>query len=98
MVILIARTSSEGVRCLCQIHAARADTQNPTFCDSGGTSDPYVIVQVSNEKRKTKVIKKDLNPEWGEKFELVVNDVNDSLKVCQLYPLLAPYMLVKDAA
>lgn len=48
---------------------------------SGGTSDPYVIVQVSNEKRKTKVIKKDLNPEWAEKFELVVNDVHDSLKV-----------------
>lgn len=48
---------------------------------SGGTSDPYAIVQVSNEKRKTKVIKKDLNPEWAEKFELVVNDVHDSLKV-----------------
>ena len=49
--------------------------------DSGGTSDPYAIVQVSKEKRKTKVIKKDLNPEWAEKFELVVNDVNDTLKV-----------------
>jgi len=49
--------------------------------DSGGTSDPYTIVQVGNEKRKTKVIKKDLNPQWSEKFELVVNDVNDSLRV-----------------
>lgn len=27
------------------------------------------------------VIKKDLNPEWNEKFELMVNDVNDSLRV-----------------
>jgi ankyrin repeat protein/tetratricopeptide (TPR) repeat protein len=49
--------------------------------DSGGTSDPYTIVQVAKEKRKTKVIQKDLNPEWAEKFELVVNDVNDTLKV-----------------
>ena len=49
--------------------------------DSGGTSDPYAIVEVGKEKRKTKVIKKDLNPEWDEKFELVVTDVNSMLKV-----------------
>ena len=49
--------------------------------DTGGTSDPYTIVQVAKEKRKTKVIKKNLNPEWAETFEVVVNDVNDILKV-----------------
>jgi hypothetical protein len=49
--------------------------------DTGGTSDPYTVVQVAKETRKTKVIKKNLNPEWAETFELVVNDVNDTLKV-----------------
>ena len=28
---------------------------------------------VGGEKRKTKVIKKELNPEWKEKFDLVVS-------------------------
>jgi hypothetical protein len=49
--------------------------------DTGGTSDPYTIVQVAKETRKSKVIKKNLNPEWAETFELVVHDVNDTLKV-----------------
>jgi len=61
--------------------------------DTGGSSDPYTIVQVgpksngppvsffAKETRKTKVIKKNLNPEWDQSFELVVNDVNDTLKV-----------------
>lgn len=61
---------------------------------SGGTSDPYAIVQVSNEKRKTKVIKKDLNPEWAEKFELVVNDVHDTLKV----PDIRAHLLLRCCA
>jgi stromal membrane-associated protein len=37
--------------------------------------------QVGNEKRKTKVIKKELNPEWQEKFELPVDDLDQMLKV-----------------
>ncbi|EKX38147.1 hypothetical protein GUITHDRAFT_77473, partial [Guillardia theta CCMP2712] len=49
--------------------------------DSNGTSDPYAVIQVGSEKRKSKVIKKDLNPEWNEKFEMVVSDLNDSLRV-----------------
>ena len=41
--------------------------------DSGGTSDPYVRVHIGDETTngvKTAVKKKDLNPEWREKFEL----------------------------
>jgi hypothetical protein len=49
--------------------------------DTGGASDPYTIVQVAKEQRKTKVIRKNLNPEWAETFELVVHDVNNTLKV-----------------
>lgn len=32
--------------------------------DSGKTSDPYVVVSLGNEKKKTPVIKKTLNPVW----------------------------------
>jgi Ca2+-dependent lipid-binding protein len=45
--------------------------------DIGGKSDPYVAVgwAYSREKHKpkTKVIKKNLNPEWDETFELTHN-------------------------
>ncbi|EDR26000.1 hypothetical protein, conserved [Entamoeba dispar SAW760] len=33
------------------------------------TSDPYVIVSVGVEQRKTKTIMKNLNPTWGDSFE-----------------------------
>lgn len=54
--------------------------------DRNGFSDPYLKMQIGNgaDKRQrcqTKVVKKNLNPEWHETFELLVTDVNDVLKV-----------------
>ncbi|GMH14094.1 hypothetical protein Nepgr_015935 [Nepenthes gracilis] len=39
--------------------------------DLRGTSDPYVKVQYGNIKRKTKVIYKNLNPQWNQSFEFL---------------------------
>ena len=50
--------------------------RNLEAMDSGGTSDPYAIAAVGKEKRKTKVVKKELAPEWNEKFEIIVEDLN----------------------
>ncbi|EKE40822.1 hypothetical protein ENU1_078210, partial [Entamoeba nuttalli P19] len=33
------------------------------------SSDPYVIVSVGIEQRKTKTVMKNLNPTWGDSFE-----------------------------
>ena len=52
--------------------------------DSNGTSDPYVVVHVGSEKRKTKVIQKELNPQWNEKFDILVTDVQGTLRL-QVY-------------
>lgn len=42
-----------------------------------GTSDPYVKLSLSGERlpsKKTTVKRKNLNPEWNEKFKLIVKD------------------------
>eukprot|EP01119_Soliformovum_irregulare_P021513 TRINITY_DN7177_c0_g1_i1.p1 TRINITY_DN7177_c0_g1~~TRINITY_DN7177_c0_g1_i1.p1 ORF type:complete len:262 (+),score=64.34 TRINITY_DN7177_c0_g1_i1:31-816(+) len=34
--------------------------------DIGGTSDPYVVFKIQDQKQKSKVIQKNLNPVWNE--------------------------------
>ncbi|CAL0331118.1 unnamed protein product [Lupinus luteus] len=38
------------------------------------TSDPYVVVKMGKQKLKTRVIKKDVNPEWNEDLTLSVSN------------------------
>ena len=40
--------------------------------DSGKSSDPYIVVQFSGQKKKTYPKPKTLNPEWNENFEFKV--------------------------
>ncbi|PIN11690.1 putative Ca2+-dependent phospholipid-binding protein [Handroanthus impetiginosus] len=37
------------------------------------SSDPYVVVKMGKQKLKTRVIKKDVNPEWNEDLKLSVS-------------------------
>ncbi|XP_004288396.1 PREDICTED: probable ADP-ribosylation factor GTPase-activating protein AGD11 [Fragaria vesca subsp. vesca] len=38
------------------------------------SSDPYVIVKMSKQKLKTRVVKKSVNPEWNEQLTLSIVD------------------------
>ncbi|CAN4079884.1 unnamed protein product [Withania somnifera] len=38
------------------------------------TSDPYVVVRLGKQKVKTRVVKKNLNPEWNEDLTLSVSE------------------------
>nr|AFK34568.1 unknown [Lotus japonicus] len=38
------------------------------------TSDPYVVVKMGKQKLKTRVIHKDINPEWNEDLTLSITD------------------------
>lgn len=40
------------------------------------SSDPYVVVRMGKQKLKTRVINKDINPEWNEDLTLSVSDPN----------------------
>lgn len=51
--------------------------------DRGGTSDPYITFQVLNRKEtcQTRVMSKNLNPEWNETFVLTASS-RDVLSIC----------------
>ena len=53
-----------------------------------GTSDPYVKLRFSGEKlpaKRTSVKMKNLNPEWNEKFKLIVKDPQLQALELQVY-------------
>ncbi|KAG9143863.1 hypothetical protein Leryth_011517 [Lithospermum erythrorhizon] len=45
------------------------------------TSDPYVVVKMGKQRLKTRVVKKDINPEWNEDLTLSVSDPNIPVKL-----------------
>ncbi|GLU10677.1 hypothetical protein SLE2022_274630 [Rubroshorea leprosula] len=45
------------------------------------SSDPYVIIKMGKQKVKTRVVKKNLNPEWNEKLTLSISDPNIPVKL-----------------
>ncbi|KAE8663953.1 hypothetical protein F3Y22_tig00112857pilonHSYRG00049 [Hibiscus syriacus] len=45
------------------------------------SSDPYVVVKMGKQKLKTRVIKKDVNPEWNEDLTLSVMDPSVPIKL-----------------
>lgn len=47
--------------------------------DLNGKSDPYVIIEYANIKKRTKTISKNLNPEWNEKFEIDLANLDEPI-------------------
>ncbi|XP_024461877.1 protein C2-DOMAIN ABA-RELATED 7 isoform X2 [Populus trichocarpa] len=41
-----------------------------------GSSDPYVVITMGNQKLKTRVVKKNCNPVWNEELTLSITDLN----------------------
>ncbi|NP_001011364.1 extended synaptotagmin-3 [Xenopus tropicalis] len=40
-----------------------------------GKSDPYAVLRIGNQNFKSRTIKENLNPKWGEMYEFVVHEV-----------------------
>ncbi|KAJ8761037.1 hypothetical protein K2173_025744 [Erythroxylum novogranatense] len=60
------------------------EARNLPPMDSNGLSDPYVKLQLGRQKFKTKVVKKCLNPTWGEEFSFKVDDLHEELVISVL--------------
>ncbi|KAL6957006.1 Protein C2-DOMAIN ABA-RELATED 4 [Sarracenia purpurea var. burkii] len=45
------------------------------------SSDPYVVVRMGKQKLKTRVVKKNINPQWNEDLTLTVSDPNHRIKL-----------------
>ncbi|KAL0431398.1 UNVERIFIED_CONTAM: protein C2-DOMAIN ABA-RELATED 5 [Sesamum radiatum] len=45
------------------------------------SSDPYVIVRMGKQKLKTRVVKKNVNPEWNEELTLSIADPSLPVKL-----------------
>lgn len=53
-----------------------------------GSSDPYVKLSLSGERlpaRKTTIKKNNLNPEWNEKFRLIVKEPDTQVLQLEVY-------------
>ncbi|XP_010540029.1 PREDICTED: protein C2-DOMAIN ABA-RELATED 3 [Tarenaya hassleriana] len=55
------------VRVKCGVNLAVRDVRS---------SDPYVVLRVGRQKLKTRVVKKDVNPEWNEDLTFTITDPN----------------------
>ncbi|XP_071690533.1 multiple C2 domain and transmembrane region protein 16 [Rutidosis leptorrhynchoides] len=53
------------------------DAHNLAPIDGHGTSSPYVVIDYYGQRRKTKVVPKDLNPVWNEVLEFNVGKPSD---------------------
>ncbi|PON90322.1 C2- GRAM domain containing protein [Trema orientale] len=60
------------------------EARNLPAMDLNGLSDPYVKLQLGKQRSKTKVVKKSLNPSWGEEFSFKVEDLKEELLISVL--------------
>lgn len=55
------------------------EAKNLVGLDSNGLSELYVRLKLGKQKFRTKVIKKNMNPNWDEQFCFWVDDLKESL-------------------
>eukprot|EP00270_Netrium_digitus_P018027 TRINITY_DN6782_c0_g1_i1.p1 TRINITY_DN6782_c0_g1~~TRINITY_DN6782_c0_g1_i1.p1 ORF type:complete len:573 (+),score=172.20 TRINITY_DN6782_c0_g1_i1:120-1838(+) len=55
--------------------------------DYTGSSDPFVILkmELGKEKYNTKVVQQNLNPEWNESFDLIIQDAAHDLLIMEVW-------------
>ncbi|MES1914224.1 MAG: hypothetical protein MHM6MM_006322, partial [Cercozoa sp. M6MM] len=74
-------SNSSGALRLGVLHVEAINGTQLPAADRGGTSDPFLVFKIGNEKRKTSVCKKTLNPTWNETFAFEDVNIDSTLSV-----------------
>lgn len=64
---------------LWMVHVELISGHRLAIRDRSGTSDPYVKIRLGNQRHKTRVISRDLNPVWNESFSFTINTLDEPL-------------------
>lgn len=61
--------------------------ENLISTDLGGKADPYVVLTMkkTDAKKKTRVVPKNLNPEWDQTFDFVVEDALHDMLIVEVW-------------
>eukprot|EP01018_Ginkgo_biloba_P014419 Gb_10192 [translate_table: standard] len=78
-------TRKDIVRGVLSVTVKRAENLNAT--DLLGKADPYVVLTMkkTDAKKKTRVASKNLNPEWNQTFDFVVEDALHDMLILEVW-------------
>eukprot|EP01018_Ginkgo_biloba_P035165 Gb_35153 [translate_table: standard] len=84
-LISFSKRKNQIVRGVLSVIVKRAE--NLTVMDLSGKADPYVVIHMkkTDAKKKTIVIPKNLNPEWNQKFDFMVEDALHDLLIADVW-------------
>lgn len=73
------------IRGVLSVTVKRAENLSST--ELGGKADPYVVLTMkkTDAKKKSRVVPKNLNPEWGQKFDFVVEDALHDMLIVEVW-------------
>jgi poly [ADP-ribose] polymerase 6/8 len=64
-----------------QLQILVVEARNLAAKDKDGYSDPYVVLMWDKEKQQTRVVRKSLNPAWGEHFQFATTNPDADLRI-----------------
>jgi len=76
----VALTSATPLRAA-DVRGYCLQAQHLPKMDLFGSVDPYCVLRLGNQERKSRIIKKIYNPEWKEDFSFNITDEKEELMV-----------------
>jgi hypothetical protein len=69
----------------CVLNIVLIEGSNLLSMDDNGLSDPYVKFRLENERYKSKIVRRTLNPRYLEQFQFYIYDMNKTVLHVAVY-------------